>query len=90
MKRRRVSKLPAARPRSSSMLNPMYPRTLVQPSLTLSRVPETLPQEVLTKMHAPPKSGDTVLSNAGELEAFDAILFGIPTRYGAIDCPLMR
>ncbi|KUJ22244.1 quinone oxidoreductase-like protein [Mollisia scopiformis] len=45
------------------------------------QVPETLPQEVLTKMHAPPKS-DYPAIDAATLEKYDAFLFGIPTRYG--------
>ncbi|KAH7408249.1 flavoprotein-like protein [Phaeosphaeria sp. MPI-PUGE-AT-0046c] len=48
----------------------------------LPRVAETLPQEVLTKMHAPPKADVRVLDDPAELEAFDGVLFGIPTRYG--------
>jgi NAD(P)H dehydrogenase (quinone) len=49
----------------------------------LLQVPETLPQEVLTKMHAPPKNADVrTIEDPSELEAFDGILFGIPTRYG--------
>jgi len=47
----------------------------------LYQVPETLPQEVLTKMHAPPKS-DYPVADAKILEQYDAFLFGIPTRYG--------
>jgi len=47
----------------------------------LFQVPETLPQEVLTKMHAPPKSNIPVV-DAKILESYDAFLFGIPTRYG--------
>jgi len=45
------------------------------------QVPETLPQEVLTKMHAPAKS-DHPVADAKILEQYDAFLFGIPTRYG--------
>jgi len=45
------------------------------------QVAETLPQEVLTKMHAPPKSDYPVI-DAKTLESYDAFLFGIPTRYG--------
>ncbi|PMD25212.1 benzoquinone reductase [Hyaloscypha hepaticicola] len=47
----------------------------------LFQIPETLPQEVLTKMHAPPKS-DIPVVDAKTLESYDAFLFGIPTRYG--------
>jgi NAD(P)H dehydrogenase (quinone) len=45
------------------------------------QVAETLPQEVLTKMHAPPKS-DVPVIDAETLTKYDAFLFGIPTRYG--------
>jgi NAD(P)H dehydrogenase (quinone) len=45
------------------------------------QVAETLPQEVLTKMHAPPKS-DIPVIDAETLAKYDAFLFGIPTRYG--------
>lgn len=48
---------------------------------TLLQVPETLPAEVLGKMHAPPKSDDPVVTLA-DLEAYDGILFGLPGRYG--------
>ncbi|KAG4027324.1 hypothetical protein MFRU_031g00720 [Monilinia fructicola] len=47
----------------------------------LFQVPETLPQEVLTKMHAPPKSNIPTIDPA-TLATYDAFLFGIPTRYG--------
>ena len=47
---------------------------------TLFQVPETLSDEVLQKMYAPPKPADAVLNDPTELEAFDGVLFGIPTR----------
>ncbi|KAH8766965.1 flavoprotein-like protein [Hyaloscypha finlandica] len=47
----------------------------------LFQVAETLPQEVLTKMYAPPKS-DIPIIDAKTLESYDAFLIGIPTRYG--------
>lgn len=43
---------------------------------------ETLPQEVLTKMHAPGQSKDIPFITADILEKYDGFLFGIPTRYG--------
>src|SRR5258705_544776 len=46
-----------------------------------NRIVETLPQEVLTKMHAPPKP-DYPIIDAEKLATFDAFLLGIPTRYG--------
>lgn len=45
------------------------------------QVPETLSQEILTKMHAPAKP-DYPLINVDILPTYDAYLFGIPTRYG--------
>jgi len=47
----------------------------------LFQIPETLPAEVLAKMHAPPKSS-VPIADAATLEKYDAFLFGIPTRYG--------
>jgi NAD(P)H dehydrogenase (quinone) len=48
----------------------------------LYQVKETLPDEVLGKMHAPPKSGDIPLITPDILGQYDGFLFGIPTRYG--------
>jgi len=48
----------------------------------LYRVEETLSEDVLGKMHAPPKPDIPVLSDPNTLLQYDAILFGIPTRYG--------
>jgi len=45
------------------------------------QIPETLPQEVLTKMHAPPKSDYPIITPV-ILATYDAFLLGIPTRYG--------
>ncbi|KAF8526562.1 1,4-benzoquinone reductase [Hysterangium stoloniferum] len=50
-------------------------------SATIYQIPETLPQEVLTKMYAPPKPSYPVIS-VEQLTEFDAFVFGIPTRYG--------
>jgi len=47
------------------------------------QVPETLPAEVLEKMHAPPKP-DVPIITADELKEADGILFGVPTRFGMI------
>ncbi|SCU98933.1 LADA_0H16270g1_1 [Lachancea dasiensis] len=49
----------------------------------LFRVEETLPDEVLEKMHAPSKP-DVPLATAKTLEEYDAFLFGVPTRYGNV------
>ncbi|TAQ89803.1 hypothetical protein B7494_g1899 [Chlorociboria aeruginascens] len=45
------------------------------------QIPETLPEEILTKMYAPPKA-DYPIAEAATLAKYDAFLFGIPTRYG--------
>ena len=45
------------------------------------RVPETLPKEVLDRMHAPPKP-DYPIASADTLRNYDGFLFRIPTRYG--------
>ncbi|KAF8838399.1 flavoprotein WrbA [Paxillus ammoniavirescens] len=50
-------------------------------SATIYQITETLPEEVLAKMHAPPKR-DYPIITPRELTQFDAYLFGIPTRYG--------
>ncbi|RRT53039.1 hypothetical protein B296_00050093 [Ensete ventricosum] len=46
-----------------------------------SYVPETLPEEVLGKMGAPPKS-DVPIITPDDLAEADGILFGFPTRFG--------
>jgi NAD(P)H dehydrogenase (quinone) len=52
-------------------------------TVDLFQIPETLPQEVLAKMHAPEKDAAVpVLTDASVLEAYDGFLLGIPTRYG--------
>ncbi|KAJ6628555.1 flavoprotein-like protein [Mycena sp. CBHHK59/15] len=48
---------------------------------TIYQIPETLPAEVLAKMHAPPKK-DYPLIDAKTLATFDAFIMGIPTRFG--------
>lgn len=47
------------------------------------QIAETLPQEVLDKMYAPPKPTDIpTISDPTDLEPYDGLLIGIPTRYG--------
>ncbi|KAF7799124.1 hypothetical protein EIP86_010354 [Pleurotus ostreatoroseus] len=48
---------------------------------TIYQIAETLPDEVLTKMYAPPKPDYPILEPA-ELANFDAFIMGIPTRFG--------
>ncbi|KAJ7042317.1 flavoprotein-like protein [Mycena alexandri] len=49
--------------------------------VTIYQIPETLPQEVLTQMHAPGKP-DYPIIDAKTLATFDAFIMGIPTRFG--------
>ncbi|KAL9017956.1 MAG: hypothetical protein Q9185_004701 [Variospora sp. 1 TL-2023] len=51
-------------------------------SADLYQVEETLPEEVLTKMHAPPKDSSIPIITPSKLQEYDGVLFGIPTRYG--------
>ncbi|KAL1697286.1 flavoprotein-like protein [Schizophyllum commune] len=48
---------------------------------TIYQIPETLPQEVLAKMHAPSKPEFPII-DAKSMATFDGLIFGIPTRYG--------
>jgi len=45
------------------------------------QVPETLSEDVLTKMYAPPKP-DIPIATPDTLTQYDGFLFGIPTRFG--------
>lgn len=45
------------------------------------QVPETLPAEALTAMHAPPK-GDYPIITKEKMTDYDGFLFGIPGRFG--------
>ncbi|KAJ2588754.1 hypothetical protein H4R99_007691, partial [Coemansia sp. RSA 1722] len=45
------------------------------------QIAETLSEEILTKMHAPPKP-DLPIIKASDLPEADGYLFGFPTRYG--------
>ncbi|KAJ1911407.1 hypothetical protein IWQ60_010152 [Tieghemiomyces parasiticus] len=49
--------------------------------VSIFQIKETLPSEVLTKMHAPAKPEIPVLEPK-DMAAADGFLFGIPTRYG--------
>ncbi|KAI9932435.1 hypothetical protein ASPWEDRAFT_144357 [Aspergillus wentii DTO 134E9] len=50
-------------------------------SADIYQIPETLSQEVLAKMYAAPKANYPEATPQTLLE-YDAVLFGIPTRYG--------
>ncbi|KAG0171298.1 hypothetical protein DFQ28_010793 [Apophysomyces sp. BC1034] len=51
--------------------------------VTIFQVPETLSDEVLQKMHAPPKP-DLPIITAEQLTEADGVLFGFGTRFGTI------
>ncbi|KAL9125810.1 MAG: hypothetical protein Q9217_005041 [Psora testacea] len=48
----------------------------------LYQVQETLPQDVLSKMHAPGQDTSIPFITPDKLKEYDAFLLGIPTRYG--------
>jgi len=48
----------------------------------LYQVEETLPSEVLSKMHAPGQDKSIPFITPAKLEEYDGFLMGIPTRYG--------
>jgi len=48
---------------------------------TIFQVAENLPDEVLTKMHAPPKP-DYPIITADKMKEFDGFMFGLSGRYG--------
>ena len=50
----------------------------------LFQVAETLPNEVLEKMHAPPKAADVPIITPQAMTEADGFLFGIPTRFGML------
>lgn len=50
----------------------------------LMRVPETLPNDVLQKMGAPDKPSDVPEAKPEDLEGFDGVLIGAPTRFGNV------
>ncbi|KAI0786511.1 1,4-benzoquinone reductase [Abortiporus biennis] len=48
---------------------------------TIYQIAETLSQDILDRIHAPPKPAYPIL-NPEELPKFDAFMMGIPTRFG--------
>jgi len=50
--------------------------------VTLFQIAETLPPEVLAKMHAAPKA-DVPIIKVEDLPKYDALILGAPTRYGS-------
>ncbi|KIZ02184.1 Trp repressor binding protein [Monoraphidium neglectum] len=55
----------------------------------LYQVAETLPVEVLGKMHAPPKPVDVPIIDPHIINQADAFMFGFPTRFGLM-CAQMK
>lgn len=53
----------------------------------LFQVSETLPEEVLSKMGAPPKSDDPI-ATAAKLAEYDGVIFGASARYGGLPAQL--
>lgn len=54
-------------------------------TVKILRIPETLPAEVLEKMHAPAKNEEhEEITDVSILAEADAIIFGIPTRFGSM------
>lgn len=51
------------------------------------QVAETLPEEVLTKMYAPPKA-DYPIMTAEKMTDYDAFMFGISGRYGQVSAQM--
>lgn len=50
----------------------------------LFQVPELLPEEVLGKMHAPPKDSSVPVMDSHTLTDYDGFVFGFPTRFGSM------
>jgi len=48
----------------------------------LYQVPETLPEDVLAKMHAAPKPDDIPIIDPHVIDQADGFVFGFPTRFG--------
>eukprot|EP00271_Cylindrocystis_brebissonii_P002460 TRINITY_DN13075_c2_g1_i1.p1 TRINITY_DN13075_c2_g1~~TRINITY_DN13075_c2_g1_i1.p1 ORF type:complete len:208 (-),score=44.16 TRINITY_DN13075_c2_g1_i1:1282-1905(-) len=57
--------------------------------VSLFQVAETLPEEVLAKMHAPAKVAEVPIIDSHILPEADCFLFGFPTRYGMM-CAQMK
>ena len=49
---------------------------------------ETLPEEILAKMHAAPKPNVPII-NAHDLPNADGLMFGFPTRHALLPCCCM-
>ena len=68
---------------SSALARPLLLHASPPLTIGIARsIPETLPTEVLQKMYAPAPDAGVREMTPELLEGFDAVLFGIPTRYG--------
>lgn len=52
-------------------------------SVDIYQIPETLPNDVLQQMHAPPKPSDIPIATVDILTKYDGFLFGFSTRFGS-------
>ncbi|KAL6778714.1 FAP191C [Auxenochlorella protothecoides x Auxenochlorella symbiontica] len=48
------------------------------------QVKETLSDDILAKIHAPPKDADVPIIDPAQLPDFDGYIFGFPTRFGTM------
>lgn len=53
-------------------------------SADILRVPETLSDDILEQMNAPPKDAAIPVADEQTLVDYDAYLFGVPTRFGTV------
>ena len=56
-------------------------------SVDIFQVPETLSEEILAKMGAPPKADHPIITPA-QLVDYDGIIFGVSGRYGMVSAQL--
>ncbi|WP_298139985.1 NAD(P)H:quinone oxidoreductase [Acidiferrobacter sp.] len=63
-------------------------RAVAHTTVDIKRVPELLPAETLAAMHAKTNQAAPI-AEPGDLEHYDAIVFGTPTRFGSM-CAQMR
>eukprot|EP00954_Amorphochlora_amoebiformis_P030047 1394050-Amorphochlora_amoeboformis.AAC.1 len=54
----------------------------------IMRIPETLGEEVLKKMHAKAKNPDHPVVTPEDIKGADGVIFGIPTRFGMASAQL--
>ena len=76
-------------PTPSHLRCPPPPPPTPRPTPPRAQVAETLPQDILTRIKAPPKADDPAIA-AEELPEFDGFVFGMPTRRARAARPLLR